>query len=142
MRSPDAAPAATGAALVSPRDIMASGLCIGCGGCVAQARRAEAPCTEARMSMDRYGQLKPSGRKSWLSRRTAAFSRTCPFSPAAADEEVIAGRSFPAAPHGDALIGLYEAAYVGHVAEDSFRASGSSGGMGAVSYTHPEPTRP
>lgn len=112
------------AELVSPAEIVSSGLCVGCGACVAEAGGA---C--ARMSWDRNGQLKPSGPPEWLRRRTRDFSALCPSSPLAADEDELARAMFPGTQHGDPLIGHFEAAYVGHASEGDFRANGSSGGM-------------
>jgi coenzyme F420-reducing hydrogenase beta subunit len=109
---------------LGPRDIVRSGLCIGCGSCVAQAGPAD-----AHMTMDRYGHYKPAGSPEWLRRRSATFARTCPFSPSAAHEDAIATDLFPGAAHHDSQIGRFQAAYVGYVAEDQFRAQGSSGGM-------------
>lgn len=111
-------------ALVSPRDMVRSGLCIGCGSCVAQSASRG-----ARMSLDPYGQFKPTGSPEWLTQRTHAFSVTCPFSPGAMNEDELAARRFPSASRVAASIGRFEAAYVGHVAEQDFRACGSSGGL-------------
>lgn len=105
---------------VSPHDIVASGLCIGCGACAASG--------EARMDWDRLGQLKPAGEEQWMRRRAPAFSRICPFSPSAADEDELAAARFPAAPR-DSAVGAWRTAYVGHAGEGDFRASGSSGGL-------------
>jgi coenzyme F420-reducing hydrogenase beta subunit len=80
------------------------------------------------MAWDRFGQLKPSGPRDWYEKRSVGFSTQCPFAPAAVDEDVIAGKRFPAAPNADARIGRFEHAYVG-AAKDPFRADGSSGGM-------------
>lgn len=112
------------AANVSPRDMVTSGLCTGCGACVAQAGQGVA---ELRWGGD--GQLKPSGAEPWYRARTEAFSRTCPFSPTARNEDQIAEARFPLAPRNDRFIGRYEAAFVGHAAETGFRERGSSGGM-------------
>jgi coenzyme F420-reducing hydrogenase beta subunit len=109
---------------VGPRDMIRSGLCVGCGGCVA----ASGPPGRA-MRWNPYGLIEPDGPASWLRARTPEFSRTCPFSPAAADESELADAAFPNARHRDERIGRFEAAYVGHVAEPGFRESGSSGGM-------------
>lgn len=79
------------------------------------------------MAWDRFGQLKPEG--GWVAERSQGFARICPFSPTARNEDEIAAERFPVATHRDALIGSFEAAYVGHAAEDAFRAEGSSGGM-------------
>lgn len=104
---------------ISRREIVSSGLCIGCGAC---AGRGE-------MGWDRSGHLKPGGTHDWLGRRDTTLTRTCPFSPAARDEDAIAAERFPFAPYRDPRIGRFEAAYVGHAAEGGFRANGSSGGM-------------
>ncbi len=81
------------------------------------------------MAWDGYGQLKPAGSADWYRRRDPAFSAICPFSPAAANEDAIAAERFGSASEADPLIGRFEQAYVGHVAEAEFRANGSSGGM-------------
>ena len=106
-----------------PRDMVRSGLCIGCGSCVAQAP------TDAAMQFDRYGQLRPTGSAAWLRTGSERLSRTCPFSPHALDENALAAELFAQAPRHDASVGRYIAAYVGHVAEQDFRRDGSSGGM-------------
>lgn len=120
LRSPDRPDAAAG--LVSPREIVRSGLCIGCGSCVAGQAGAA-------MRWDRHGQLKPAGPRDWYYARSASFSRTCPFSPTAADEDMLAASRLPAAPRHDPRLGRFERAYVGHVAESGFREQGSSGGL-------------
>jgi coenzyme F420-reducing hydrogenase beta subunit len=110
--------------LLSPRDIIGSGMCIGCGSCVAQA---DAP--ETYMQFDAYGQLKPHGPRAWVRRRSAKFTHTCPFSPAARNEDALAAELFPTAAQRDAAVGRFHTAYVGYVAEEDFRRQGSSGGM-------------
>lgn len=107
---------------LSPRAIVRSGLCIGCGSCVADEPRAT-------MAWDGYGQLKPTGPADWLNRPSAAFASRCPFSPAAANEDALAARLFPRAPQTDPALGRIESSYVGHVAEGEYRANGSSGGL-------------
>ena len=108
--------------LVSPAEIVRSGLCIGCGSC-ASGNAASA------MGWDKSGFLKPSGPREWLESPSEAFSRQCPFSPAAANEDAVAAERFGAAPLADGRIGRFEAAYVGHAAEGPFRPQGSSGGL-------------
>jgi coenzyme F420-reducing hydrogenase beta subunit len=110
--------------VLSPRDMVRSGLCIGCGSCVAQAGTPD-----LRMQFDAYGQLKPHGAAARLGQGTETFTRTCPFSPAAPDEDQLAAGLFAAAPRHDAALGRFQTAYVGYVAEDDFRLQGSSGGM-------------
>ncbi|WP_184113665.1 Coenzyme F420 hydrogenase/dehydrogenase, beta subunit C-terminal domain [Sphingomonas abaci] len=103
---------------VTPRAIVRAGLCIGCGGCATSAERT--------MRWTRHGLREPAGA---LDRAPPGFDRTCPFSPAARDEDAIAAERFPHAPIRDPRIGRFERAYVGHVAEGGFRAGGSSGGL-------------
>jgi coenzyme F420-reducing hydrogenase beta subunit len=117
-----ASEASSAAALVAPRDIVASGLCIGCGSCAASE-------SKARMAWDRDGQLKPHGPAEWFERPSLEFSRTCPFSPSVANEDEIAGALYPAAAGTDGRIGRFQANYVGHVAEQEWRQNGSSGGL-------------
>jgi len=125
----------------TPASIVRSGLCIGCGSCVAQSRSAEpapsATGSEAPlMRLDGYGELKPQGPAEWLRMGPTAFSRTCPFSPSARNETELAADLFPGAVHDDPLVGRFDGAYVGHADEADFRAQGSSGGM--VSWTAAE----
>jgi coenzyme F420-reducing hydrogenase beta subunit len=81
------------------------------------------------MRWDRDGFLKPAGPAGWENSPSEHFSHQCPFSPAAANEDEIAGELYPVAPESDARIGRFEAAYVGHALEDPFRRNGSSGGL-------------
>ncbi|WP_223816147.1 Coenzyme F420 hydrogenase/dehydrogenase, beta subunit C-terminal domain [Adhaeribacter rhizoryzae] len=109
---------------LSPKDIVTSGLCIGCGSCVAQAN-----LPDTHMAFDAYGELKPSGVPAWYRRPSDSFTRTCPFSPAAKNEDYLATNLYPLAKHQDAAIGRFQTAYVGYVAEEEYRLQGSSGGM-------------
>jgi coenzyme F420-reducing hydrogenase beta subunit len=108
----------------APKDIVRSGLCIGCGACAALADDSN-----VRMDLDRYGQYKPLGSTSWLDERSETFSRICPFSQFAENENSLAADQFPEAVSVHPATGRFLRAYVGHVAEDGFRAQGSSGGM-------------
>jgi coenzyme F420-reducing hydrogenase beta subunit len=108
--------------VVAPRDIVRSGLCIGCGSCAAGRAGGS-------MRWNRDGFRAPDGPDEWLDAPSETFSRQCPFSPAAPDEDSIAAARFPAARHADPRLGRFEAAYVGHAAEDPFRRNGSSGGL-------------
>ncbi len=108
MPSPDA---------LSRADLIAAGLCIGCGGC------------SERMALDAFGLYRPDVPAEALGRPSAALARTCPFSPHAADETAIAAARFPEAPARDDRLGRFAAAFVGAVAEPGFREAGSSGGM-------------
>lgn len=108
----------------SPVDIIRSGLCIGCGSCVAQNKGQG-----ALMKLDTYGHYKPVGNSSWLSNRSESFTRSCPFSPGAENEDQLAAKLFSAGSTYHAALGKYHGAYVGHVAEQDFRNAGSSGGL-------------
>ena len=110
--------------LLSPKDIVRSGLCIGCGSCVAQANSPD-----THMDFDVYGQLKPQGNPDWFSRSSESFTRTCPFSPGAWNEDQLAAELYPNPEQRDAALGSFQTAYVGHVEEENFRMQGSSGGM-------------
>ena len=110
--------------LLSPKDIVRSGLCIGCGSCAAQAGSPDIG-----MTFDNYGQLKPQGTPEWYRSGSESFTLTCPFSPAAQNEDQLAAELFPAVEQSDVALGRFEGAYVGHVGEEDFRIQGSSGGM-------------
>ncbi|OAP41777.1 coenzyme F420 hydrogenase [Sinorhizobium americanum] len=81
------------------------------------------------MRLDRYGHFKPSIPSLPPNDSPPDFAALCPFSPHAQNEDEIARERFPLAKYRDPLIGRFEAAFVGHVRESSFRADGSSGGM-------------
>ena len=119
MSSPEAKPP-----VLSREEVIGSGLCIGCGSCVAGAR-----ARGAGLDFDRDGQLKPIGPAAFLEEKSPALARLCPFSPHARNEDELAAALYPAAPQIDPRFGRYDGAYVGHVAEGEFRASGSSGGL-------------
>lgn len=110
------------APLLSRQDILASGLCIGCGVCAD-------PASDALMEFDCFGQLRPVGPRDWLESPDASFARLCPFSPFSEDEDGLATGLFPSASNSHSLLGRYEVTYVGHAAEGGFRANGSSGGL-------------
>jgi coenzyme F420-reducing hydrogenase beta subunit len=107
--------------LVSPGEIVRSGLCIGCGSCAASAG--------SRMAWDRDGFLKPQRSSDPDTAFSERFSRQCPFSPGAETEDQIAAERFAEPRSVDDRIGRFEVAYVGHALEDPFRRDGSSGGL-------------
>lgn len=108
---------------ISPNHVIKSGLCIGCGSCVAQQNEG------AKMAFDCFGQLVPTGPQQWLDRPSKTLSQTCPFSPHAPHEDQLSVLNFPQARHSNHLIGRYERAYVGYSNQIDIRANGSSGGM-------------
>ena len=109
---------------ISPKAIVHSGLCIGCGSCVAQTN-----VPGAKMQFDAYGELKPYGPQAWYKRPTENLTNTCPFSPAAKNEDELGAELFPDSSEHSPELGKYLAAYVGHVSEADFREQGSSGGL-------------
>ena len=115
-------PDASAERLYSPAEIVKSGLCVGCGSCVAAQPSAS-------MEWDKDGFLQPEGPRDWYEAPSEYLAKACPFSPLAVNEDMIAAERFPAAAGTDASIGRFEAAYVGHAAEQPFRQDGSSGGM-------------
>lgn len=110
--------------LYSPKDIVTSGLCIGCGSCVAQTT-----ATNAAMNWDKQGFLKPEGERQWYETKSETFSKTCPFSPVAKNEDYLSAHLFDEPRAFSATIGRFQQAYVGYVAEEEYRLRGSSGGM-------------
>ncbi|WP_176536626.1 MULTISPECIES: Coenzyme F420 hydrogenase/dehydrogenase, beta subunit C-terminal domain [Sinorhizobium] len=109
---------------LTPRRIGKSGLCIGCGACVARSS-----ASDVTMRLDRYGHFKPKISGLSADNNPPDFAALCPFSPDARNEDEIACERFPSAKYRDPLIGRFQAAFVGHVREASFRADGSSGGL-------------
>ena len=109
---------------ISPQNMVRSGLCIGCGSCVAQTNTPG-----AKMHFDAYGELKPHGPIGWFDRATENLARTCPFSPSAKNEDELSTELFPHFTAQTAELGRHTASYVGHVLETDFRDQGSSGGM-------------
>lgn len=108
----------------SPKDVVGSALCIGCGICLSKAK---IPGT--RMQFDAFGLLKPHGPDDWYNRPSEEFSAICPFSPVAKNEDQLSAENFPESPQRNSFIGDFETNYVGHVTEEFYRMQGSSGGM-------------
>lgn len=110
--------------IVSPRDIVRSGMCIGCGVCVANADHAG-----LHMQFDAFGNLYPKGESQWFHKPSRSFSAVCPFSPSAENEDQLSGRLYGEAGRRHPATGPYTSNFVGHVLEADFRNQGSSGGM-------------
>ena len=70
--------------LLSPKQVVATGLCVGCGSCAARHGNGAAD-----MVWDRYGQLEPR-KAGWLETASPDFNRICPFAPRARDEDELA----------------------------------------------------
>lgn len=112
--------------MYSPKDIVDSGLCIGCGICTAQSGTHE---QSIKMKFDIFGNLKPNGPAEWYSVPSESFSKLCPFSPEAKNEDYLSEKIFPSVQKMHTSIGRYITNYAGHVFENDFRMSGSSGGL-------------
>jgi coenzyme F420-reducing hydrogenase beta subunit len=110
----------------SPEDIVKSGLCIGCGCCSAINIIAG---KTGKMSFDGFGQLKPDSAASWYYEKSEGFSRICPFSPEAENEDQISERCFSSVNSISLMLGRYISNKTGFVNEDDYRLNGSSGGM-------------
>lgn len=110
--------------LYSPGDIVRSGLCIGCGICVAISNRQD-----TRMKFDNLGELKPSGPDKWYKNPSALFTATCPFSPEAKNEDELSSLIFHTGTEKHPATGKYFSNRVGYVKENNYRMQGSSGGL-------------
>jgi coenzyme F420-reducing hydrogenase beta subunit len=95
-----------------------SGLCVGCGACAGDGVTVE---------LNRHGELVPRSHAGVAAARDVA--NICPFSPEAANEDDISVRRFANPVSSHPLIGRFDAAYVGHAAENGYRDDGSSGGL-------------
>lgn len=109
---------------LSPKDIVDSGMCIGCGSCVAQSK-----IPLVRMDFDNFGHLKPYGPAEWYEKTSSEIVSTCPFSPESVNEDELAKELFPNPTQKNISTGHFQNAYVGYVDQAELRANGSSGGM-------------
>lgn len=105
---------------LSPGALVEAGLCIGCGSCAIAA-------PDGAMAWNRYRQLEPIG--PFRGRASVDMAARCPFSPHAANEDVLAERFAGAKAVHDPRLGFTRATYVGHAAEPGYRENGSSGGL-------------
>lgn len=99
--------------------------CIGCGACAYVAPKAFT------IEHDERGQLLARMAPSATADDSQRAARVCPFAAGSAvgeNEDSLARRHFPAQSTHHAALGLYLGCYAGHVAEQSYREGGSSGG--------------
>jgi coenzyme F420-reducing hydrogenase beta subunit len=98
--------------------VVDGGYCIGCGACAAR------PTGAVRMTMDPQGRFRAQASGD----APDDFAGVCPFSGSSENEDTIGERRFGNIPrHPD--VGRHLACYAGHVANESGRANGSSGGL-------------
>ncbi|MDX2080706.1 MAG: Coenzyme F420 hydrogenase/dehydrogenase, beta subunit C-terminal domain [Terrimicrobiaceae bacterium] len=105
--------------LLDPAAVVRSGLCIGCGLCTLDRVGV--------MALNRAGHFEPVGPARHGA--SADFAATCPFSPSAANEDLIAAERFRDLPDPSSRLGRVRSAWAGHVADEGLRGMGSSGGM-------------
>ncbi len=104
--------------------VIAGGYCVGCGAC------ASRPEAGFQMQFDDFGRLqaRPVGDPDPTAAEAAAA--VCPFADGVPNEDALNQAFFGPDLRAHDQIGRYLKTYAGYVAEDDFRARGSSGGMG------------
>jgi coenzyme F420 hydrogenase subunit beta len=102
--------------------VVDGGYCIGCGACAAVAG------SPIRMELDDSGRYRPrlDGPDG-----DAPVLAVCPFTNEGEHEDELGGRLFGADCEPHERIGFHMRTYAGYVAEDGYRAAGSSGGVGS-----------
>lgn len=96
-------------------DVLANGICIGCGACLIN--------TSSDMELGPAGFYKP------ISDRIDADASTCPFTDSAMNEDGLSSE-FLAAPHLEPGLGRYYSIRCGHVQNNDIRKVSTSGGIG------------
>jgi coenzyme F420-reducing hydrogenase beta subunit len=104
-------------------DVVRAGACIGCGGCAVASQGAY------RIGFGKLGMYQAEKTAAAFVPDEDALATVCPFSNAAENEDQIAKRLFPHAPHAHPAVGVWQKAYVGWATEGAFRQQGSSGGI-------------
>jgi len=104
--------------------IIRGGGCIGCGACDTAAKGT------VPVVMNEYGQYQAevSHAGSLSEENLNRALNVCPFSNADPNEDAIGKNLFGEECSHDFQIGYYKSLYIGHVAEEDFRAKGTSGG--------------
>lgn len=101
--------------------VVNGGYCVGCGAC--------ADAVKGRMVVNRFGEYVPDQNAKELQSSELA-RKICPSLNPEADEDFLASRFVHASGEKDESIGFYHSIFAGYVREGSFRANGTSGGMG------------
>lgn len=108
-------------------NVLSSGMCVGCGAC-----QAAAPA-QVSVQLNRSGTYTPvavDGRQliEIAEELPDGLDTVCPFSPSAANEDVLGEQHFAGTAHHTAT-GHYRSIVAGHVAAGDFREKGTSGGL-------------
>ena len=111
----------------SLQQIVEGGYCIGCGAC-ACATHGSIP-----VEMNACGLYQAQGAAAARCEddQVSLGIAACPFSGEGADEDDVGRHRFGAGCLPDSRIGYYHDLFIGHVAEDGYRAEGASGGFGS-----------
>lgn len=104
-------------------EVVAGGYCIGCGACASINPNIQ-------MEFDDYGMYKPVEKAKLDEVDISNPAKVCPFLGEGSSEDDLASKHFAISAAHDPVVGYYLENYAGYVAEDTFRASGSSGGFG------------
>lgn len=107
-------------------EIIQAGACIGCGACAIASNGAY------HIQFTKYGMYQAVRDQAYAlsheDEKTLAGT-VCPFSDVATNESELGASLFGAAKNEHSAVGFWHSAYVGAVAEGTFRNQGSSGGM-------------
>jgi len=105
--------------------VVAGGYCIGCGACALT-------CSKIRMAMTSVGTCQPSLEPDTVltPAEDRAASTVCGFSALASNEDQISDALYQHQATRHPEIGYHLETFTGYVTEGTFRADGSSGGMG------------
>jgi coenzyme F420-reducing hydrogenase beta subunit len=106
------------------RQVVQGNYCIGCGACAAIAPRL------IELHRTGNGLYQPVSRVQ-QSLPDDDVSRVCPFTSGSKNEDTLGRQLFGNAPQHSPFLGHYRDIWAGHVTEDGYRDSGSSGGMGS-----------
>lgn len=103
-------------------DVVARGMCVGCGGCSAVTRGA------VPLTLGRYGSFEPELASVPESDRRLGSS-VCPFSDESDDEDSIARRVFPSSLKRHDIVGSHSGVFAGRVSDEDYLLQSSSGGL-------------
>ena len=102
-------------------DVVARGMCVGCGGCSIRTSGA------IPVRLDRYG-VYQADLTSATAAQIEAANAICPFTDASKDEDRLAEERYGSLP-SDGRIGRYRSVFAGRLADDGRSIDSSSGGL-------------